>query len=419
MERISRLSNNITSNQKQLNGLGSVGVKRDDDVVIVSALRTPMTRAKKGPLRQTAPEMLLSHVFKSTLERTKLDPKLVEDVQVGNVLMPGAGAFNARAAMFLSGMATETPCSAVNRQCSSGLEACALIAAKIKAGLIECGIGAGVESMSLFDMNGMVDPEKLSEEIFENTDASNCMLPMGLTSENVCEKYGLQRDKLDQFAYESHMKALNAQRLGYFAKEIVPIKVKLTDKEGNEKELLVEHDDGIRPKTTVERLAKLKPSFKKGGLSTAGNSSQVTDGAAAVLLMTRRLANQLGLKVLGKFISHAVVGVPPEIMGIGPAVAIPRALEIGKLCTHAIDVFQINEAFASQCTYSRDVLKIDPKKVNPKGGAIALGHPLGCTGAREFATLLEVLQREKKKLGVISMCIGTGMGAAAVIEAEH
>ena len=294
MERISRISSTLTSNKKQLNGLGSVGVKREDDVVIVSALRTPMTRAKKGPLRQTAPELLLSHVFKATLERTKIDPKLIEDVQVGNVLMPGAGALIARAAMFLSNMATETPCAAINRQCSSGLEACALIAAKIKGGLIECGIGAGVESMSLFDMNGMVNPDLLSDDMFENINASNCMLPMGITSENVCEKYNLKRDKLDEFAYQSHMKAKHAQEQGYFSKEIVPIKVKLTDKDGNEKEVMVDKDDGIRANTTIERLAKLKPSFKKDGLSTAGNSSQVTDGAAAVLLMSRRLANQLG-----------------------------------------------------------------------------------------------------------------------------
>lgn len=272
--------------------------------------------------------------------------------------------------------------------------------------------------MTMFDMNGMIAPDKLSDELFENEPASNCLIPMGLTSENVCEKFGLNRQKLDQFAYESHMKALHAQKMGYFAKEIVPIKVTRTDKDGNETQVLVEHDDGIRPKTTVERLAKLKPAFKKDGMTTAGNSSQVTDGAAAVLMMSRRLADKLGLKVLGKFLSHAAVGVPPEIMGIGPAYAIPKALKVANLCKHSIGVFQINEAFASQCTYSRDFLGLDPRKVNPKGGAIALGHPLGCTGAREVATLLEVMHREKKQLGVISMCIGTGMGAAAVIEAE-
>lgn len=239
-----------------------------------------------------------------------------------------------------------------------------------------------------------------------------------MTSENVAAKFNVSRAKQDALAASSHQKAANAQKNGWFNEEIVPVTVNVTDKEGNTKTITVTKDDGIRPDTTAESLGKLKPAFKENGTTTAGNASQVSDGAAAVLLMKRSKAQALRLPILGKFVSFAVAGVPPNIMGIGPAFAVPKALAIAGLRVQDIDIYELNEAFASQAVYSMEKLGIPESKVNPKGGAIALGHPLGCTGARQIATLLPELKRQGKKLGVCTMCIGTGMGAAAVIERE-
>lgn len=324
----------------------------------------------------------------------------------------------ARMGEFLAGFPDTTTIMAVNRLCSSGLEACAIIAAKISAGIIDIGIGSGVESMSVYDMNASVSVDKLSEAIFEHPAARNCLMGMGETSENVAEKFGVSKEKQNQMAYDSHQKAYKAQQAGLFKDEIIPVKTTVKDKEGKSVEITVKEDDGIRKETTVEGLSKLKAAFKEGGSTTAGNSSQVTDGAAAVLLVRRSVAEKLGLTILGKWVAYAVAGVPPEIMGIGPALAIPAVLEKSGIKLEQIDIFEINEAFASQAVYSVEKLKIDPKKVNPKGGAIALGHPLGCTGSRQIATLLPELKRTNGKFGVISMCIGTGMGAAAIIERE-
>ena len=240
----------------------------------------------------------------------------------------------------------------------------------------------------------------------KNRTAMECLTPMGVTSENVVEAYGLQRDALDRFAMDSHRKASQARAAGKFHAEIVPI--------GK-----IAHDDGIRPQTSMEILGKLKAVFKENGVTTAGNSSQTTDGAAAVLLMTRAEAMRRNLPILGVWRGYAVKGVPPKVMGIGPAVAIPAVLQQCNLSMEDIDVFEINEAFASQATWCVDELKIPAHKVNPNGGAIALGHPLGCTGARQIATLLPEMHRQRHRYGVVSMCIGTGMGAAAVIEVEE
>lgn len=239
---------------------------------------------------------------------------------------------------------------------------------------------------------------------------------MGLTSENVAEQYSLRREVLDQFAAESHRRASVAQENGWFDDEIIPVTTEYVDKDGKKVKVTLSKDNGIRPGTTAESLGKLKPSFKKTGISTAGNSSQTTDGAAVVLITRRSFAEQHGLTIYGKFISYAVAGVPPEIMGVGPAYAIPLVLEKAGLSTDDVDVYEINEAFASQATWSIDKLGLDYSKVNPRGGAIALGHPLGCTGARQVATLLSELRRSNGRFGVISMCIGTGMGAACLIE---
>merc|ERR1719310_580757 len=264
-----------------------------------------------------------------------------------------------------------------------------------------------------------VDPTKFSKNIADVPMAMACMVPMGITSENVAEKYGVSKEKQNQLAVDSHAKALAAQKQGLFTSEIVPVTTKVKDKEGKETQVTVSTDEGPRAGTTLEGLMKLNPAFKPGGSTTAGNSSQVSDGAAMVLLARRSEAKKMGLPILARLRSFAVVGVDPNLMGIGPAFAIPEALKKAGLTVNDIDIYEINEAFASQAVMSVNHLKIPKEKVNPKGGAIALGHPLGCTGSRQIATLLPELKRTKSKLGVVSMCIGTGMGAAGVIENEQ
>mmetsp|Transcript_14123 Transcript_14123/g.20692 ORF Transcript_14123/g.20692 Transcript_14123/m.20692 type:complete len:386 (-) Transcript_14123:95-1252(-) len=378
----------------------------DDDVVIVCALRTPMCRARKGGLAKTPATTLLSTVLQATVQQTGIPPADIEDVCVGNVLAPPSGAAAWRMAQLVAGFPDTTALSAVNRQCSSGLQAVANIAHAIKSKSIKIGIGAGVESMSQNPMNKIEPPDVDWNQMQSCSAAMDCLTPMGVTSENVVKDYGLQRAKLDQFALESHRKAAAAQHQGKFSAEIVPVNG-------------VDKDDGIRPGTTYQVLSKLRPVFdKERGVTTAGNSSQTTDGAAAVVLMTRAEARCRRLRVMGVWRGFAVKGVPPRVMGIGPAFAIPEVLKQCGLQIGDVDLFEINEAFASQATWCVEELGIEKRKVNPNGGAIALGHPLGCTGARQVATLLNEMHRENHRYGVISMCIGTGMGAAAVIEVE-
>jgi len=390
----------------------------DDDVVIVSALRTPICKARRGGLKDTLVDDMLQTVFTAVINDAGIDPTLIQDICVGNVNQQGAGAHTARLAQFYSGIPDTVPLMSVNRQCSSGLQACMNVATNIKAGVIDMGIGAGVESLTFNQMGKRDDGFVLNPKIGDFTLAQDALLPMGITSENVAERYNVSREKQDQMAYLSHKKAAEAQRKGLFDAEIVPVNTKAVDKDGNETPKIVKADDGVRGGTTMEILAKLKPAFKEGGSTTAGNASQVSDGAAAVLLARRSKARELNLPVLGVLRSFAVVGVPPSVMGIGPAYAIPEALKKAGVGISDIDVFEINEAFASQAVYCVEKLGIPMEKVNPKGGAIALGHPLGATGARQIATLLHELKRRGKNgaLGVVSMCIGTGMGAAAVLE---
>jgi len=397
----------------------SAAEKADDDVVICCAVRTAVTKAKKGNFRNTPAEDMLAPLFKAIVEKTKVYPALIGDTQIGNVLMPGAAALAARQGQLMGAIPYTVPLVTLNRQCSSGLQTVANVAASIKGGIIDIGIAGGVESMSMFDMMSSVDPTKLSEKIFDTQAAADCMTPMGVTSENVAEKYGISRERQDTMAAESHAKAAAAIKAGYMKDEIVPVKTTVKDKEGNETEVIADTDEGPREGTTVASLGALKAVFKKGGSTTAGNASQVSDGAALVLLARRSKAKELGLPILARMRSYAVVGVDPAVMGIGPAFAIPAALEKAGLGVGDIDIYEINEAFASQATMTVDHLKIDPAKLNPKGGAIALGHPLGCTGSRQIATLLPELKRTGKKLGVVSMCIGTGMGAAGVFESEQ
>ncbi|KAJ3215503.1 3-ketoacyl-CoA thiolase, peroxisomal [Clydaea vesicula] len=411
------MSNRVNQVAGHLAAHHQVGQKHPDDVVIVSALRTPMTRGKRGGFKDTHPEFLLAAVLKATVERTGIDPALIDDIQVGNVLPASGGATQARMAQLYAGFPETSSISTVNRQCSSGLQAVHYIASAIQNGTIDIGIGAGVESMTLsYGPSAM--PPSYDDDISAFPAAADCLLPMGITSENVAKKFGVSREKQDSFSALSHKKAANAWKNGWFNEEVIPVTVTQVDKEGNEKKVTVKADDGIRPETTPESLAKLKPAFSKDGFTTAGNASQVSDGAAAVLLMKRSTAKKLNLPILGKFTAFATAGVPPNIMGVGPAYAIPKVLKKVGLNINQVDIYEINEAFASQAVYSVEKLGIDINKVNPKGGAIAMGHPLGATGARQVATLLTELRRTGKKIGVISMCIGSGMGAAAVLEAE-
>ncbi|KAI8337475.1 Thiolase, N-terminal domain-containing protein [Chlamydoabsidia padenii] len=412
--RLQQVSGHLTASTTSSN---KIGVKSPEDVVIVSALRSAITRARKGGFKDSLPEEMLSGVFKGLLEQTKIDPALVNDITVGTVLAQGGGATNARMAALHAGFPESTAISTVNRQCSSGLQAVVQIATAIQTGLIEVGVGAGFESMTKNYGAGSMAPT--SEKIADSCQsAADCLIPMGLTSENVAADFKISRAKQDEFAAASHTKAIEAQKNGWFKEEIVPIKVTVEDKDGKETTVVIDKDDGVRPGTTAEKLAKLRPAFDEQGSTTAGNASQVSDGAAAVLLMKRKTAEKLGLPIIGKYITSAVVGVPPRIMGVGPAYAIPVALEKAGISVNDVDLYEINEAFASQALFSVDQLNIPYEKVNVNGGAIALGHPLGVTGARQIATLMSALKRQNKKVGVTSMCIGTGMGMAAVFERE-
>lgn len=388
-----------------------------DDVVIVAAYRTPLCKSKRGSFKDTYPDDLLAPVLKAVVEKTNINPSEVGDIVVGTVLAPGSQrASECRMAAFYAGFPETVPIRTVNRQCSSGLQAVADVAAAIKAGFYDIGIGAGLESMSV---NPMAFEGSVNPKVKSFAQAQDCLLPMGVTSENVAHRFRVTRQEQDQAAVESHRRAAAATASGKFKDEIIPVATKIVDpKTGDEKPVTVSVDDGIRPNTTMADLAKLKPVFKKDGTTTAGNSSQVTDGAAAVLLMKRSVAMQKGLPILGVFRTFCAVGVDPAIMGVGPAVAIPAAVKAAGLDVDDIDLFEINEAFASQFVYCRKKLDLDPEKVNVNGGAMALGHPLGTTGARCVATLLHEMRRRGKdcRFGVISMCIGTGMGAAAVLE---
>ncbi|KAJ7684800.1 acetyl-CoA acetyl transferase [Mycena polygramma] len=397
----------------------AVLAKHDDDVVIVAAIRSALTKGKKGGFKDTNPEEILSHVLRHVYTSVKLDPKLIEDISVGNVLPAAGGASAARMAALHAGIPNTAAVNTVNRQCSSGLTAISQIANEIKTGMIDIGIGAGVESMTK-GYGAAAMPPDYSEVVLSTKEAADCLIPMGITSENVAADYNISRDVQDAFAASSFQKAAKAQKEGRFKAEILPIEVTWVDpKTEEEKKIVVDFDDGVRDGVTKESLAKLKPAFSKDGSTHAGNASQVSDGAAAVLLARRSVAKKLGLPIIGKYVAAAAIGVPPRIMGVGPAYAIPRVLEKTGLKQSDIDFFEINEAFASQAVFSVQHLKIDPAKVNKHGGAIAIGHPLGCTGARQVATGLNIAKQYNEKIFVTSMCIGSGMGMAAVFVNEQ
>ncbi|EMD38731.1 hypothetical protein CERSUDRAFT_81537 [Gelatoporia subvermispora B] len=394
-------------------------VQSDDDVVVVVAVRSAITKAKKGGFKDTRPEEILSGVLKAAYTKARLDPALIEDISVGNVLPPGGGASAARMAALAAGIPHTVSIHTVNRQCSSGLTAVNHIANAIAVGQIDVGIGAGVESMT-FGYGARAQADGFSEKVLECQEAEDCLIPMGITSENVAKEFGVSRAEQDAFAARSFQKAAKAQKEGKFQAEIVPLTVKWTDpKTEEEKDVTVDRDDGVRDGVTAESLAKLKPAFAKDGTTHAGNASQVSDGAAAVVLARRSVAKRLGLPIVGKFVAAQVAGVPPRVMGIGPAFAIPRVLEKTGLSINDVDFYEINEAFASQAVYSAKKLGIPEDKLNLNGGAIAIGHPLGCTGARQVATGMNIAKQTGAKVFCTSMCIGSGMGMAAIFVSEQ
>lgn len=418
MHRVNKLVSQLAPAQQQVQkGLESFGTaagsKADDDVVVVAAYRTAIAQARKGQFAKSHIEDMLAPTFKAVLDKTKIDPALIGDIVVGNVLGSSVQRANqSRIAAFMAGIPDTVPVHTVNRQCSSGLQALAHVAAGIKAGYYDVGIAAGVESMTSATPQGMWEGP-VNPKIFLNDKAKSCLLPMGITSENVARQYGITRKEQDALAVQSHARANEAIKSGRFKDEIVPVTVTIKGKQ-----VVFDTDGGVRAGTSMETLAKLRPAFDPKGSTTAGTASQVSDGAAAVLAMSRKKARELGLPVMGVFRSYAVAGVDPAVMGIGPAFAIPQALDQAGLKKDDIDLYEINEAFASQAVMSVKHLNLSWDKVNVNGGAIAIGHPLGCTGARMVATLLNELDKRKQRFGVISMCIGSGMGAAAVLERE-
>lgn len=407
MQRVSRVVDHVLATATVASP--AAGSKSPDDVVICAAVRTPITRFKKGGLASLHPEDMLAPLFQAVVDRTGVDMNNVGECCIGTVLGGSVVGISARMAQMQGGVPIEVPTSTVNRQCCSGLQAVASVSDGIKAGRYDIGLAGGVESMSLFDIREMIDPAKYSEVGKAHEVAGNCLVPMGITAENVSEKYGINREQMDAFAAASHAKAAAAQKAGRFAEEIVPFEVS-----GK----VVDRDDGVRPETTMESLAKMKPAFKETGSTTAANASQISDGASLVLLARRSAAEAAKLPILARFAGFEVAGVPPELMGIGPIKAVPKLLSRCGLSVDDVDLWEMNEAFASQAVFCAEYLKVDPAKINVNGGAIALGHPLGSTGARLIATMLPELKRRGAKHGVVTMCVGTGMGAAGLVVLE-
>jgi acetyl-CoA acyltransferase len=392
------------------------------EAVIVNALRTAIGKAPRGTLKDTRPDDLAATVIKELMARTpEVNPAEVEDVVIGCATPEAQQGMNmARQAALLAGLPNSSSAITINRFCSSGLQAIAQAAEHIMCGFSDVAIGGGAESMSLLPMGGHnLSPNPTLVDVYPDT-----YLNMGLTAENLARKYEIPREQADEFALRSHQNAAAAIDGGKFKDEVVPFTIRSreleTDAKGRgkirERELVFEVDEGVRRDTTLEGLAKLRPAFHVKGTVTAGNSSQTSDGAAAALIVSAEKANELGLKPMARFISFATGGVAPEEMGIGPVVAIPKALKAAGLELKDIDLIELNEAFAAQALSVIKVLNLDLERLNVNGGAIALGHPLGCTGAKLTATLLYELRRRGARYGMVTMCVGGGMGAAGIFE---
>ena len=388
------------------------------DAVMVSAVRTPVGKAPKGTLRSTRPDDLGAVAIKGALERApQLDPKEIEDVIFGCAMPEAEQGMNvARIAALRAGLPIESAAMTVNRFCASGLQSIALAAERIRGGGADVIVAGGTESMSMVPMGG----NKISINPWLEENYPGSYLSMGLTAERLARHYGISREEADQFAFGSHQRALRAQTEGRFQDEIVPVPVAITTPDEKAKPQRSDRefhvDEGPRPDTSVEALAKLKPAFHAKGTVTAGNSSQTSDGAAAALILSEERARDLGLQPLARFVSYAYAGCLPEEMGVGPVYAIPKALKLAGLSLDQIDLIELNEAFAAQSLAVMKMLGLDPAKVNVNGGAIALGHPLGCTGAKLTATLLHEMRRRQARYGMVTMCVGGGMGAAGIFE---
>ena len=383
-----------------------------NNVAILSAVRTPIGKAIKGTLKDTRPDVFGAKIIKEAVNRSNVNIEKIEDVIIGCAMPEAEQGMNvARIMSLLSGLPESTSAATVNRFCSSGLHAIADIAKSISVGQINVGIGGGIESMSLVPMGG----HKPSVNYDLLTIAPKSYTSMGITAENIANRFNITRNSQDKFALRSHEKAILAIKSGLFKKEILPIDVKIFNTNGI-KNVNFNIDDGPRDNTCLNLLNGLKSSFSVNGTVTAGNSSQMSDGAAACVLMNASKAKNEKLPIMGYFRNFVTVGVPADIMGIGPVLAIRKLLKQTNLNLKDIGVIELNEAFASQALYCIEKLQLDEEKVNPCGGAIALGHPLGCTGARQVVTILHEMNRKKIKYGICTMCIGGGMGAAALIE---
>jgi acetyl-CoA acyltransferase len=398
--------------------------KQVQDAYIVAATRTPVGKAPRGVFRNTRPDDMLAHVIKAVLAQAPgIDPQRIADVIIGCAMPEAEQGMNvARIGLLLAGLPDTVPGVTINRFCSSGLQSVAMAADRIRLGEADLMLAGGTESMSMVPMMG--HKIAMNPAIFTDENIG-IAYGMGITAENVAKQWKIGREEQDAFSVESHRRALAAQAAGEFRDEITPFRLDdhypdLATRGITTDSRLIENDEGPRPGTTPEVLAKLKTVFRNGqfgGTVTAGNSSQMSDGAGAVLLASEKAIKEYGLEPLGRFVGFAVAGVPPEIMGIGPKEAIPKALRQTGIGQDQLDWIELNEAFAAQSLAVIKDLGLDPAKVNPLGGAIALGHPLGATGAIRIATLLHGMRRRKQKYGMVTMCIGTGMGAAGIFEA--
>ncbi len=391
------------------------------EAYIVAATRTPVGKAPRGVFKSTRPDDLLVHAIQGALAQVPtLDPKLIEDAIVGCAIPQGPQGLNmARMSVLFAGLPHSVGGVTVNRYCASGITAVAMAADRIRTGQADVMIAAGAESMSMVPMNAILTD--MNPAIFEKDENLGIAYGMGLTAEKVAEQWNVSREDQDAFSVESHRRALAAQAAGYFDAEITPVTVRdtyvdLATQELKTNEFVVSKDEGPREGTTLEGLAKLKPVFAAKGSVTAGSSSQMSDGAAALILVSERFLKEHNLTPIGRFVSFAVRGVDPKIMGIGPKEAIPAALKVAGLTLNDMDWIELNEAFAAQSLAVIRDLDLDMSKVNPWGGAIALGHPLGATGAIRSATVLNGLKQTGGKYGMVTMCIGTGMGAAGILE---
>src|SRR5438067_2257096 len=387
------------------------------EVVIVSAVRTPVGRAYKGGLRSTRPDEIAATAIKGALVRVpQLDTKEIEDVILGCAMPEAEQGMNvARIASLRAGLPVECSAMTINRFCSSGLQSIAMAAERIMSGGADVIVAGGVESMTMIPMGG----NKVSANPWLIEHYPDAYLSMGLTAERLAQRFGITREQADEFSLRSHQKALAAIAAGKFNDEIVPVAVSFTTPNGSKPkriEMEFKIDDGPRADTSMEALSALKPAFHAKGTVTAGNSSQMSDGAAAAVVMSAERAQALGIKPLARYVAFATAGYKPEEMGIGPVYAIPKALKIAGITLDRIEVIELNEAFAAQSLSVIKAGELNPAKVNPNGGAIALGHPLGCTGAKLTASLIRELKRRNAKYGLVTMCVGGGMGAAGIFE---